>query len=156
MYQTDSSGVQTIVTQSTLSFLICKSQVRKIKLDNVYEMPRTSGYLIYFDIWINVYTKGSYWSSIRVSKWLHSSVFVNWIYLVNWITFWEIPHDLAMTRTPVVKSLITFELPHILLAHKLGLFFFCLSRTFLIFNFSIKNTFHFMFLLSMIGYNYIS
>lgn len=155
MYQTDSSGVQTTVTQSTLRFLIHKFQVRKIKLDNVYEMPRTSVYLIYFDIWINVYTNGSYWSSIRVSKGLHSSVFVNWIYLVNWITFWEILHDLAMARTPAVKSLITLELPHILLTHKLGLFF-CLSRTFLIFNFSIKNTFHFMFLLSMIEYNYIS
>lgn len=35
-------------------FLFCKFQVRKIKLDNVYEMPRASSYLMYFDMWINI------------------------------------------------------------------------------------------------------
>ena len=41
-------------------FLFCKFQVRKIKLDNVYEMPRASSYLMYFDMWIDIYTKRSY------------------------------------------------------------------------------------------------
>lgn len=151
MYQTDSGGVQTAVPWSALSFLFCKFQVSKIKLDSVYEMPRASSYLIYFDMWINIYTKRSYWSGIRASKWLQSSTLVNWIYLVNalhfdrsWVTWlWQEPRS---------KILTTLELPHILLFHKLELF--CLSRINLTLNFSVNNTFHILFLLSMIEFNY--